>query len=154
MPEHLDVFRRFRERFGGGRLRRDPVEGAAGSQPFDPGRDPDSLSNAVAGLLRDRGWSASLAQSELLVGWAEAVGPSVSEHAEPVALEDGQLVIRCDSTAWAANLKLMSSQLLSRLAEQFPEAGVDRLRFLGPDVPSFKRGPRSVPGRGPRDTYG
>ncbi|MGO1853842.1 MAG: DUF721 domain-containing protein, partial [Microbacteriaceae bacterium] len=34
------------------------------------------------------------------------------------------------------------------------QAGVDNLRFIGPDVPSWKWGPRAVPGRGPRDTYG
>ncbi|MDP4886606.1 MAG: DUF721 domain-containing protein, partial [Aquiluna sp.] len=27
-------------------------------------------------------------------------------------------------------------------------------RFIGPSAPSWKKGPRSVPGRGPRDTYG
>ena len=37
---------------------------------------------------------------------------------------------------------------------RFPEAGVDAIRFIGPDVPSWKWGPRTIPGRGPRDTYG
>ena len=34
------------------------------------------------------------------------------------------------------------------------EAGIESIRFLAPNAPSWKSGPRSVPGRGPRDTYG
>ena len=152
--EHLEVFRRLRERFGGRRTRVGIVPAEPGSQPFDPGRDPGSLGAALAGLVGERGWTSSLAQAALFVDWADAVGPAVAEHARPVELLEGQLVIRCDSTAWATQLGLMRAQLLTRLTERFPEAKVERLRFLGPDVPSMKRGPRSVPGRGPRDTYG
>jgi predicted nucleic acid-binding Zn ribbon protein len=31
---------------------------------------------------------------------------------------------------------------------------VREIHVLGPAGPGFKRGPRSVPGRGPRDTWG
>jgi predicted nucleic acid-binding Zn ribbon protein len=31
---------------------------------------------------------------------------------------------------------------------------VKRLKVLGPAAPSWRYGPRHVPGRGPRDTYG
>ncbi|WP_302968247.1 hypothetical protein [uncultured Varibaculum sp.] len=31
---------------------------------------------------------------------------------------------------------------------------IKRLIILGPKAPSWKHGPRSVKGRGPRDTYG
>jgi predicted nucleic acid-binding Zn ribbon protein len=62
--------------------------------------------------------------------------------------------VRCQSTAWAANLRLMKSRLLGRIAELLPEVEVTDMRFIGPDAPSWRRGIRSVPGRGPRDTYG
>jgi len=152
--EHLSVFRRFRERFGGRRTQGVAAQPGDGSAPFEPGRDPGSLAAAVAGLVRDRGWEGELARSELFVGWPDAVGPAVADHARPIELADGVLVVKCDSTAWATQLGLMRAKLLGVLAERFPDAGVDALRILGPDVPSFKRGPRSVPGRGPRDDFG
>ena len=31
---------------------------------------------------------------------------------------------------------------------------VTRLRVVGPTAPNWKKGPRTVRGRGPRDTYG
>ena len=44
--------------------------------------------------------------------------------------------------------------IVTEIARRFPEAKVENVRFIGPDVPSWKWGPRAVPGRGPRDTYG
>lgn len=152
--EHISVFRRFQQRFGARRTRRTELGDGSGAAPFEPGRDPGLLGSALAGLLRERGWEADLARSELFVGWADAVGPAVADHTSPTSLEEGVLVVRCDSTAWATQLGLMRPQLLTALANRFPDAGVIGLRILGPDVPSFKRGFRSVPGRGPRDTYG
>lgn len=152
--EHVSVFRRFQQRFGAKRTRRVELGDGSGAAPFEPGRDPGSLGAALSGLVRERGWEGELGRSELFVGWGEAVGPAVADHTAPVGLEDGVLVVRCDSTAWATQLGLMRPQLLTALSTRFPEAGVLALRILGPDVPSFKRGLRSVPGRGPRDTYG
>lgn len=154
--EHLNVFRRLREAFGDGQSRRRVARTGlgVGSEPFTPGRDPGAIGRAVTDLLAERGWSEDLARSELFVGWADAVGPSIADHAQPVSLNEGTLTVQCDSTAWATQLKLLQSQVLTTLAERFPEAGVVAMRFLGPDVPTFKHGRRSVPGRGPRDTYG
>ncbi len=152
--EHLRVFKRFQLRFGGKRSRREVAEDGSGASPFEPGRDPNSIGAALSGLVREQGWEGELARSELFVGWSEAVGPAVADHTAPVDLSDGTLLVRCDSTAWATQLGLMRPHLLTALAQRFPEADVRALRILGPDVPSFKRGLRSVPGRGPRDTYG
>jgi predicted nucleic acid-binding Zn ribbon protein len=82
------------------------------------------------------------------------VGEETAAHSEPVSIEDGVLSIRCDSTAWATQLRLMRSQVTTTIAERYPEAGIESVRFEGPNAPSWKRGPRSIPGRGPRDTYG
>ena len=64
------------------------------------------------------------------------------------------LAVRCDSTAWATQLRLMRTQITTEIANRFPDAGIQSVRFDGPNAPTWKRGPRSIPGRGPRDTYG
>jgi predicted nucleic acid-binding Zn ribbon protein len=78
----------------------------------------------------------------------------MAKHSSPMTIEEGALVIRCDSTAWATQLRLMRGQITTTIAERYPEAGVESVRVLAPDAPSWKRGLRSVQGRGPRDTYG
>ena len=153
------VYLRFREIFGGvpaksRRAKRRDDRDPSASQPFGKGRDPHGLGDVVDALTSQLGWTSSLAQSDLLAGWLELAGEETAKHAVPDGISDGVLTVRCESTAWATQLRIMRSDLLVRIAERFPQADIQSIRFQGPDAPSWKRGPRSIPGRGPRDTYG
>lgn len=157
--EHIAVFQRFRTIFGNRaatsadarkRARREP----GATMPFGAGREPHGLGDVVNALTAKLGWNSSLARSDLIDSWAELVGEETAGHSTPVGIDGGLLTVSCDSTAWATQLRLMRSQILTRIAERYPDAGIETLRFDGPGVPSWKKGPRSVPGRGPRDTYG
>ncbi|MFT4122989.1 MAG: DciA family protein [Microbacteriaceae bacterium] len=153
------VYLRFREVFGGrsrsrSRRRREDSEASGRSAPFDAGRDPHGLGEVLTALTGALGWTSPLAQSELVASWPRIVGADTAAHSVPVAVGEGRLVVRCDSTAWATQLRLMRTTIVTRIAEEFPDAGVETVQFDGPDVPSWKRGLRAVQGRGPRDTYG
>ncbi len=86
--------------------------------------------------------------------WREIVGEDVAAHSEPVSYDDGVLSIKADSTAWATQLRWMSSTLLGRMEHVVGADVVTELRVTGPGSPSWSHGRRSAPGRGPRDTYG
>jgi hypothetical protein len=138
------VYLRFRQLFGTGvfksndaKKREKRVEGA--SVPFGAGRDPLGLSAVIDGLTSNMGWTSPL---------------ETAEHSTPTGIEDGVLTIQCDSTAWATQLRLMRTQITTHIALRYPDAKIQSVRFEGPNAPSWKRGPRSIPGRGPRDTYG
>jgi predicted nucleic acid-binding Zn ribbon protein len=152
------VYLRFREIFGGkprGRdARRRDRNADATSAPFGAGRDPHGLGDVLGTLTATLGWDSSLAQSDLIAAWTTIVGEETAAHSNPVAIEDGRLLVRCDSTAWATQLRLMRSTIVTHILAEYPDAGIQSIRFDGPDAPSWKRGPRSVQGRGPRDTYG
>lgn len=157
--EARNVYLRFRRVFGGGvsrsadarkRATREP----GSTTPFGGGRDPRGIGEVMDALTSKLGWDSSLAKSELLASWESIVGAETAEHSHPVSIDEGVLAVRCDSTAWATQLRLMRVQILNLIVSRYPEAGIESLRFEGPGAPSWKRGPRSVPGRGPRDTYG
>lgn len=158
-PEHIGVYLRLRRVFGDAtrrsgarRTKRERSEEA--SAPFSEGRDPHGLGDVIDSLTAKMGWTSPLARSELLLAWPDIVGAETARHAEPVGIEEGVLTVRCDSTAWATQLRLMRASLTTMVVSRFPDAGIESLHFLGPNAPSWKRGPRSIPGRGPRDTYG
>ena len=123
-------------------------------QPFTPGRDPHGIGDVLADLTRSAGWDGFLARADVVRTWNDLAGADTAAHTRPVSFEDGTLTIQADSTAWAKQLQLMRSHILTEIVRRYPEAGVQTLRFVGPDVPSWKWGPRTIPGRGPRDTYG
>ena len=157
--EHVSVYLRSRELFGDANNRsrsaRKRSEKAVGATvPFGEGRDPHGLGDVIDALSSKLGWSSPLAQSELLSSWPEIVGAETAEHSTPAGIDNGILTVQCDSTAWATQLRLMRSQIATTIALRYPDAGIESVRFDGPNAPSWKRGPRSIPGRGPRDTYG
>jgi len=124
------------------------------SKPFDSGRDPITASSTIDSLMEDFRWQSQMEEAELFVRWPEIVGEINAKNTQPENLANGKLTIRCKSTAWATELRLMQTQILEKVSSSFPELEIKSISFLGPDAPSWKKGPRSVPGRGPRDTYG
>jgi len=126
--------------------------GWSGPRPDD--RDPQPLGRLAARIATDRGWSEHLSGGAVFGRWAELVGPEIAEHANPVSLRDGELIVQAVSTAWATQLRLLQRDLLARIAAGVGRGVVARLRIHGPSAPSWRYGNRHVPGRGPRDTYG
>lgn len=124
------------------------------NEPFSSGRDPRGVGDVLADLTRQSGWDSQLAREDVVRSWDEVAGEDTARHTRPVAFTDGTLTVQADSTAWAKQLQIMRAQILSEIVRRFPAAGVESIRFIGPDVPSWKWGPRTIPGRGPRDTYG
>ncbi len=159
ISEASSVYRRLRSLFGdpskrGRDAQRRAVKATHDSSPFGAGRDPAGLAGVLDGMTQQLGWSSPLARGELLASWPTLVGPEVAAHSAPAGIEDGVLTVQCDSTAWATQLRLMRTEILTEILRTYPDATVTSVTFLGPGAPSWKRGPRSIPGRGPRDTYG
>lgn len=125
-----------------------------GSEPFSPGRDPVSAGDALGGVTAQLGWEQTLAQATLITDWAEIVGPDTAQNSAVEKFEAGVVTVRCSSTAWSTQLNLISVDILTQVLREHPDAGVHKITFIGPNAPSWKRGPKSVPGRGARDTYG
>jgi len=117
-------------------------------------RDPRGVGSVLDSLVAGRGWKAPVAVGSVLSRWDDLVGPGISGHCRPESFDETVVRVRCDSTAYAANLRLMVPQLLRTFDEQLGEGIITRIEILGPAAPSWKRGRRSVRGRGPRDTYG
>lgn len=87
--------------------------------------------------------------------WNQLVGETIAEHCTPQKFEDGVVVVSCDSTAWATNLKLMKPQLMEVFDRELGKGIVTEVDIRGPQAPSWKKGRFTVRGgRGPRDTYG
>ena len=141
-------------RIGRDEKRRREASTRGGSKPFQKGRDPVTAAASLDKLLSQFSWDADLNRAELFAGWAKIVGDKNAENSTPEELDNGQLLVRCKSTAWATQLRLMQNEILSRLAQDYPTLKIEAIKFVGPDAPTWKKGKYSVPGRGPRDTYG
>jgi predicted nucleic acid-binding Zn ribbon protein len=124
------------------------------SGPGPDVRDPQLLGTAARDVASTRGWSGRVAEGTVFGRWRSVVGDQIAEHAAPTALHEGVLSVTAESTAWATQLRMMQAQLLAKIAAAVGDGIVTSLKVTGPAAPSWRKGPRRVAGRGPRDTYG
>ncbi|MER2133692.1 MAG: DciA family protein [Arthrobacter sp.] len=126
--------------------------------PFIPGeytgRDPQGLGKVFTRFVNERGWNSPVAVGSVISRWEELVGPEVSAHCKPESFSDTTVQVRCDSTAWATQLRLLRQTLIERFDAELGPGVVTRIEVIGPAAPNWRKGLRSVKGRGPRDTYG
>lgn len=117
-------------------------------------RDPQALGSLVGRLAQAPGWQAHVGAATVINSWDTIVGPDVAAHARPTGLDEGILYVAAESTAWATQLRYVQGQILAKIATAVGNGVVTQLKITGPQAPSWRKGPRHVPGRGPRDTYG
>ncbi|MFE2262132.1 DUF721 domain-containing protein [Streptomyces griseosporeus] len=120
------------------------------------GRDPMALGAAINRLITERGWEAPAAVGGVMGRWPEIVGEDVAKHCEPERYDEDErvLVVRCDSTAWATNLRLLAPTLVARLNEDLGHGRVRMIKVQGPGGPVRRYGPLRAPGSGgPGDSY-
>lgn len=121
------------------------------------GRDPLPLGAAIGRLIAERGWEAPAAVGGVMGRWPQIVGPDLAGHCAPehYAEDERVLTVRCDSTAWATQLRLLAPQLVARINADLGEGTVTLIKVLGPAGPARRYGRLRAPGsRGPGDTWG
>ncbi len=117
-------------------------------------RDPLLIGEQLDRVLADRGWQVDVAVGSVMGRWPQIVGAEVAEHVQPVSFESVVLTLRAESRAWATQMRLLTSVLLGRLEQEVGAGTVSEITVVGPSAPSWSKGRRRAPGRGPRDTYG
>ena len=130
--------------------RADPTRSGSGPD----GRDPVPFGTMIRRLVAERGWEETTSAAGVLANWDRLVGPEIADHCRPVSLTGGELVLVAESSAWATQLRLMTRTMTARLTERVGEGVVTSIVVRGPAQADWRKGPRRVQGRGPRDTYG
>lgn len=116
--------------------------------------DPKPLGTVLLAVAQREGWSRIMSMAQIAAKWDEIVGATVAQHCQVEAFDDRVLQVRASSTAWANQLRLLLPQIEKNVARQLGAGAVKQIIIRGPAAPSWKKGPWSVSGRGPRDTYG
>lgn len=116
------------------------------------------LGPAINRLITERGWETPAAVGGVMGRWPQIVGDDLARRCVPERYDEDERVlhVRCDSTAWATNVRLLAPQLVARLNEDLGHGTVRLLKVHGPAGSSARRyGPLRAPGStGPGDTYG
>lgn len=118
-------------------------------------RDPKELTSIMETMISARGWKEPVAVSSVLSRWDDLMGSYFADHVKPEGFQDGVVTVRCSTTAWATQVKLMRGEILQTFSRELGDGVVQKIVVHGPHTPSWKKGKFVAPyGRGPRDTYG
>ncbi len=113
------------------------------STPPPGERDPRRLSELLERTARRLGGPSLGTTSAVFSRWDQVVGPDIAEHARPVSLHDGVLVLAVDHPAWATQLRYMTTELLTRIGEATAgsEVASIQIRVVGQPTPEapFRR---------------
>ncbi|MBU6278084.1 MAG: DUF721 domain-containing protein [Actinomycetales bacterium] len=116
--------------------------------------DISTSQSAVRDLLQSQGWEHLSVRASVLAEWGTLVGADLAQHVTVEDFTNGALKLRAESTAWATQVRLLAGEIQVVLDTRFGPGVVTSLEVQGPAAPRWGSGPRRVPGRGPRDTYG
>ena len=95
-----------------------------------PAPDPDGpplrrVGDDLDVILRRVGGGSAGVTAAVFRGWTGAVGPAIASHAQPLSLRGTTLVVAVDAPAYATQLRMLTPQLLARLAELAGPGAVD-----------------------------
>lgn len=117
------------------------------ASPGPGGQDPRRVGESLDRVTRGMGGPAASVISVVFAHWEGVVGAAVADHATPVTLKDGVLVVAVEDAAWATQLRFLERQILERLEEASGSAVATRV-----DVRVRPRGGGRPGGRGkPRE---
>ncbi len=113
-----------------------------GQDPVTPGEaadtDPGSrLAEELDALLRRLGSESTTVVAGVFSNWHELVGDTVAQHASPIKLEAGRLLVEVDEPAWATQMHFLESEIIRKLSASTGNT------INGIDV-RVKRNPRSI----------
>lgn len=74
------------------------------------------LSDELDALLRRLGSESTTVVAGIFSNWGQLVGDTVAQHASPIKLELGRLLVEVDEPAWATQMHFLESEIIRKLS--------------------------------------
>jgi predicted nucleic acid-binding Zn ribbon protein len=88
----------------------------------------ESIRSILRSLNQGAAWQQQQEFDRLVKFWSEVVGPVVSQHARPVELRDGGLLVATSNAVWAQQLRFECPRILAKLNSQLAQP-LQEIRF-------------------------
>lgn len=73
------------------------------------------LTEQIDALLRRLGSESTTVVAGVFSDWCALVGDTVAQHASPIKLESGRLLVEVDEPAWATQMRFLESEIIRKL---------------------------------------
>jgi predicted nucleic acid-binding Zn ribbon protein len=91
---------------------------------------PTAIGDAIARFLSGSGLGRRVDQAQVVVQWAELVGPQIAAVTRALAVtQDNILLVAVNSHPWMTELSMMERELLEAVNRATPATPVRQIRF-------------------------
>lgn len=97
--------------------------------------DPQPLGSVLDALRAERRLAAGMILGSLGRRWGAVVGERLAQESAPAALDQGVLLVKASSAAWAAQIKFLAAQIrgaANRVLDEAPRPGGETRGASGP----------------------
>ncbi|MDO4913264.1 MAG: DUF721 domain-containing protein [Bifidobacteriaceae bacterium] len=102
------------------------------------GREPAIFGDVLSVLSNNSLFVVNMKIAQLNIQWETVVGNMIAQHSYVESYNDGVIIIRAQSNAWATNLEYMKDTLLKKIQEELNGLTVSKIIISGPKSSHFQ----------------
>ncbi|MBD1400166.1 DciA family protein [Pelovirga terrestris] len=108
-----------------------------------------SVNALLKEILAKPGLGEQITRHQAWLVWDKIVGRQIAARARPLRLRKGVLEIAVDHPVWMQQLQMMKTQILAKIQQQIPKAGITELYLRKTGHPPTTGQPRTAPQKAP-----
>jgi predicted nucleic acid-binding Zn ribbon protein len=108
-----------------------------------------SVNTLLKEILAKPGLGEQITRHQAWLVWDKIVGNQIAARARPLRLRKGILEIAVDHPVWMQQLQMMKTQILAKIQEQIPKAGITDLYLRKAGHYATTAPPRTTPQKTP-----
>lgn len=91
-------------------------------------RTPHLLGSSVESMLQLQGLGAAALLARIINLWPSIVGERMNAHATPAKIDGKELIVSVDHPAWATEIRMQNSRIISELESELKSPLINRLK--------------------------
>ncbi|HMB15028.1 MAG TPA: DUF721 domain-containing protein [Pelovirga sp.] len=113
-------------------------------------KQAQSVNTLLKEMLAKPGLGEQINRHQAWLVWDKIVGNQIAARARPLRLRKGVLEIAVDHPVWMQQLQMMKTQILAKIQEQVPKAGITDLYLRKAGHAATTAPPMTTPQKSPR----
>lgn len=86
------------------------------------------LGSSVESMLQFQGLGSAALLARIINLWPSVVGERMNAHATPAKIDGKELIVSVDHPAWATEIRMQSSRIVSQLESELKSPLINRLK--------------------------
>lgn len=111
-----------------------------------PLKQAQTIKSLLKEMLDKPGIGEQITRHQAWLVWDQLVGKQIAARARPLRLRKGVLEVQVDHPVWMQQLQMMKPQILEKITEKVPQAGITDIYLRKGSSPAARKTPEPPEG--------